>query len=122
MESINQTVVLIPKVASLEELGQFRAIILCNYIFKIASMVLTKRLKVCLPDAISEEQSAFVLEWLITYNIITAYESLHLMKRSRTTKHRSCALKIDMCKSYDRLEWRYLEAVMHRIGFHRLWV
>jgi hypothetical protein len=40
MELINQAfVVLIPKVASPKKLGQFRPIILCNVIFKIASKV-----------------------------------------------------------------------------------
>jgi hypothetical protein len=59
---------------------------------------------------------------LITDNIITAYECLHFMKRNRAKKNRFCALKLDMRQAYDRLEWRYLEAVMLKLGFHSLWV
>jgi hypothetical protein len=123
MREINQTfIVLIPKVASPEELGQFRTISLCNVIYKIASKVMANRLKVCLSLIISEEQSAFVPRRLIMDNIITAYECLHFMKRNRAKKNRFCALKLDMKKAYDRLEWNYLEAIMLKLGFHQIWV
>jgi hypothetical protein len=84
--------------------------------------VAANRLKECLPEIISEEQSAFVPGRLITDNIITAYECLHFMKKNRAKKNRFCALKLYMRKAYDRLDWGYLEAVMIKLGFHRLWV
>jgi hypothetical protein len=96
-ESINDTcLVLIPKVKNPTVLSQFHPISLCNVFYKISSKVMAKRLKMILPDIISEQQSAFVSGRLITDNIICSYECLHFMKRNRSNNESYCALKLDI--------------------------
>jgi ribonuclease HI len=122
-ESINLThIALIPKMTNPTKVSDFRPISLCNVFYKILSKVLANRLKVILPHIISKNQSAFIPGRLISDNILVAYESLHTMHARMWGKVGYMALKLDMSKAYDRVEWGFLEAVMQRMGFDRRWI
>jgi hypothetical protein len=122
-EGWNDTmVVLIPKVDEPELVTQFRPISLCNVIYKIISKMLAGRLKEILPEIISPMQSAFVLGRLITDNVLVAYESIHAIKNKRSGLNGTCALKLDMHKAYDRVEWIFLENMMRKLGFADRWI
>ena len=113
LKAINHThITLVPKVKNPEAVADYRPISLCNVIYKIISKVLANRLKRILPQIISKSQSAFVPGRLISDNILVAFETLHHMHHQRQGKTGSMAIKLDMSKAHDRVEWRYLERVM----------
>ena len=113
---INHTnIVLTPKVKNPERMFEFRPISLCNVIYKIISKVLANRLKHVLPQILSPTQSAFVPGRLIT-DLLVAYETLHTMHSRKKGKKGSLALKLDISKAYDRVEWHFLQSIIEKMG------
>ena len=84
--------------------------------------MLANRLKQVLPQIIAPTQSAFVPGRLITDNVLVAYEALHTMHGRKKGKIGTLALKLDVSKAYDRVEWNFLRQIMLKLGFPGDWV
>lgn len=120
---INQThIVLIPKKKVCESTNDYRPISLCNVLYKLVSKVISNRLKLVLPHVISEAHSAFVPCRLITDNVLVAYEMFHYPRKKKKGVKGHMAMKLDMSKAYDRVEWEFVEGIMLKLGFDRSFV
>ena len=97
-------IALIPKKNEPQYMSDFRPISLENVISKIVSKVLANRLKVILPNVISNAQSAFVPSRQVTDNTTVTFKVLHRMRNKRKRKKWQMAIKLDISKGYDQVE------------------
>ncbi|XP_057426510.1 uncharacterized protein LOC130719933 [Lotus japonicus] len=115
---MNETYIcLIPKVSKPQTPKDLRPISLCNVLMKIVTKCIANRLKCILPDLVGETQSTFIPGRLITDNALIGMEVFHYMKKKKHGKKGWMALKLDMSKAYDRIEWEFLREVLNSMNF-----
>nr|XP_027062801.1 uncharacterized protein LOC113689183 [Coffea arabica] len=117
-KSWNHTVIsLIPKIQNPTNLKSNRPISLCNVVYKVISKILANRLKNVLSHCINKNQAAFIPGKQILDNVILSHEYLHYMKNKKQGQNGLMAMKLDMSKAYDRVEWKFLDAMMDKMGY-----
>ena len=120
---LNDTYIcLIPKIKNPQKITDFRPISLCNVMYRILAKVLANRLKKILPEVVSKSQSASVPGRLITDNVLVAFELMHHINQKRKGKDGQMAIKLDMIKAFDRVEWECLARIMQKLEFHDRWI
>ncbi|KAK2414453.1 hypothetical protein QL285_037042 [Trifolium repens] len=121
--SLNETnICLIPKCENPISMRDLRPILLCNVLYKMVSKALANRLKVCLDKCVSEEQLAFVEGQSILDNALIAIEVIHALKQRTRGNKSELALKIDISKAYDRVDWGFMRGMLERLGFSNRWI
>ncbi|XP_043699944.1 uncharacterized protein LOC122650608 [Telopea speciosissima] len=95
-------VCLVPKTLQPELPDQFRPIALCTVICKVVTKIIASR-------AISD-------------NVLIAHELFHYINKMKKGKRKLVALKLEMKKAYDKLEWPFIKHMFLKMGFSTHWV
>lgn len=54
--------------------------------------------------------------------MLITFETLHAMKGRRKRKFGDVEIKIDISKAYDRVDWRFLDCILKKMGFCDVWL
>ncbi|KAK4384040.1 hypothetical protein Sango_3097900 [Sesamum angolense] len=108
LKQVNTAILaLIPKVQVPSLVLDFRPISCCNVLYKVITKIIVQRLRLVLDKMISPSQNAFVPGRSIGDNILLAQEIFSGYNRQGLP--RRCALKVDLRKAYDTVEWDFLQ-------------
>lgn len=118
----NIDIVLFPKKDNPSTMKDFWPIALCNVLYKIISKVFVNRLRPFLAKCISLEQPLFGESKSILDNVLVFIETIHYMQCKRLDKFGEFALKIDINKAFDKIDWIYLQSLLDKLGFHNKWI
>jgi hypothetical protein len=86
-------------------------------VHKVISKILAGRLGCALQGIINPAQNAFLGGRSMTDNINLTQELLRHYGRKRTSPR--CLIKVDFKKAFDSVQWPFLKALLHLLGFPR---
>jgi len=119
MPNLNSNlIVLVPKVAGADKLDNYRPIALANFQFKVITKILPDRLGPITFRIISTHQRGFIPGKHIHDCILTASEAVNALHKKAYGGN--IALKIDIKKAFDTLNWRFLLHILNRFGFSQV--
>ncbi|GAA0153565.1 hypothetical protein LIER_11772 [Lithospermum erythrorhizon] len=123
ISKINSTYIcLIPKVELPESVKQFRPISFCKTVYKCLTKVLVNCLRPYLNKIINPLQASFLLgrqgidNVIIVQDVIIVQEELNSLNNKRG-KIGYMAIKLDLEKAFDRLEWSCIHHCLNFFGF-----
>ena len=108
-------VALISKSSNAIDVENFRPIAVANFKFKIITKILADRLASIAPKLISSQQCGFVKGRHIFDCIGVVSESVNILHKK--TFGGNIALKLDIRKAFDTLDWKFILDVLRAFGF-----
>jgi hypothetical protein len=109
-------IALIPKIPEASSIDQYRPIAMANFKFKVISKIIADRLASIMPDLVSDEQKGFIHGRNIKECLCIASEAANLLHNKAFGGN--LALKIDITKAFDTLEWSFVLKVLKCFGFN----
>lgn len=117
---LNETMIsLIPKCPNPKNFNNYRPISLCNTIYKVITKIIVGRIRSLLDKVASPNQTTFVLGRRGLDNFIIAQELIHSLDHKRG-KVSLMAIKVDLAKAYDCLEWPFIHKVLNTFHFPQM--
>lgn len=108
-------IVIVPKEEKPSSFAKVRLISLCSVSYKVVSKIIVNRLNPILAKVVSKEQGAFIRGYNIHENITVAQEMLHSINSKLQCSN--VMIKVDMSKTYDRLEFSFILEVLQVLRF-----
>lgn len=105
-----------PKSKGGDSLDQYQPIALSNFKFKIISKILADMLVILMPNLVSHEKQGFIQGRHIHDYIGLASEAIKFLDSKAWCGN--LALKVDISKAFDTLNWQYLLKVLYKFGFN----
>lgn len=82
---------------------------------------MVNRMRPIMMNIISPFQNAFTPGRRIQDNILLVHEMLHTMRKTKNKKG-AMALKLDLSKAYDQIEWNFIENTLKLHDFPNWWI
>ncbi|WJX52536.1 hypothetical protein P8452_38639 [Trifolium repens] len=114
----SNTLVLIPKNENADSVNDYRPIAIANFKFKLISKIIADRLASIMPAITSIQQRGFIKGRNIKDCICLTSEAINVLhKRSFGG---NLAIKVDIAKAFDTLQWPFLLRVLKAFGFNQI--
>jgi hypothetical protein len=111
-------IILLPKKKDARVVQQYRPICLLNVSFKIFTKVATNRLSTIAQKLIRPTQTTFLPGRNIMEGAVILHETIHGL---HTKKRDGVIFKINFEKTYDKVNWSFLQQTLKMKGFSQKW-